>query len=359
MSRYVYSSFGSKPSGTYVYRGYAAAQAGSKEAKASTKLLDTAASEDKQDADDPVEVTADTGAKTPSTGASTTPKDDKKKGKVKVEGELLPEILLRVKKEFDLKKRALEEANAPVTHTRFDDVPCTDLILVIHGIGQNLATQYESFNFVYNSNQLRQGMRKQSLDPALASIMRDRRAQILPVQWRANLHLDTESQNENAEFEHDNIFTISDVTIGKSIPYVREVTNSVLLDIPLFMSDEKKHMTRAVCEQANKLYRLWIARNPDFEKRGGRVHIIGHSLGSALATEILSNQPTSVPASVDMPRQVIEEAKDRFVFNTHNCYLAGSPLAIFLKLRHSHLLARSGRARTMSGSKTKKKGGSS
>ena len=36
-------------------------------------------------------------------------------------------------------------------------------------------------------------------------------------------------------------------------------------------------MIEAVCLQANKLYRLWIARNPDFEKNG-RVHIIGHSV---------------------------------------------------------------------------------
>ena len=29
-----------------------------------------------------------------------------------------------------------------------DDAPCTDLILVIHGIGQQLAAQYEAYNFV-------------------------------------------------------------------------------------------------------------------------------------------------------------------------------------------------------------------
>lgn len=40
------------------------------------------------------------------------------------------------------------------------DVPCTDLILVIHGIGQQLAAQYEAYNFVYASNQLRQCLRR-------------------------------------------------------------------------------------------------------------------------------------------------------------------------------------------------------
>lgn len=73
---------------------------------------------------------------------------------------------------------AVEEENAPLVEANDDDAPCTDLILVIHGIGQQLATQYESYNFVYAGNQLRQVMRKQSTNPALASIIRDRRVQV-------------------------------------------------------------------------------------------------------------------------------------------------------------------------------------
>ena len=44
------------------------------------------------------------------------------------------------------------------------DVPCTDLILVIHGIGQQLAAQYEAYNFVYAGNQLRQVIRYVSMN---------------------------------------------------------------------------------------------------------------------------------------------------------------------------------------------------
>ena len=46
-------------------------------------------------------------------------------------------------------RKALEEENVPVVDSDEDDPPCTDLILVIHGIGQQLATQYESYNFVW------------------------------------------------------------------------------------------------------------------------------------------------------------------------------------------------------------------
>lgn len=120
-------------------------------------------------------------------------------------------------------------------------------------------------------------MRKQASHPALASIIRDRRVQVLPVQWRTLLQMDPEQSEEDHEHSMDNRFSMADITLNKSIPYVRELTNSVLLDIPLFMSHHRSKMIDSVCLQANKLYRLWIARHPDFEKYG-RVHIIGHSV---------------------------------------------------------------------------------
>ncbi|ORX38900.1 DDHD domain-domain-containing protein [Kockovaella imperatae] len=242
---------------------------------------------------------------------------------------------------------AAEEEAAPVVGSNDDDPPCTDLLLVIHGIGQQLATQYESYNFVYAGNQLRQCIRKQAANPALASIIRDRRCQVLPVQWRASLNLDDEKTAEDKKHDMDNRFTMADITINKSIPYVRELTNAVLLDIPLFMSHHRQKMIEAVCLQANKLFRLWIARNPDFEAKGGRVHIIGHSLGSALAAHILSNQPTKMPPLAQLPKAVITKTRDRFLFNTSNLFLCGSPLGVFLHLDQAQLMPRKGRERTM------------
>lgn len=123
--------------------------------------------------------------------------------------------------------------------------------------------------------QLGADLRNQYKNPALASIVRDRRIQVLPVQWRASLQLDQQDSQEDVEHGMDNRFTMADITINKSIPYVRELTNSVLLDIPLFMSQHRLKMIEAVCLQANKLYRLWMARNPGWK---GRIHLIGHSV---------------------------------------------------------------------------------
>lgn len=52
---------------------------------------------------------------------------------------------------------------------------------------------------------------------------------------------------------HDNAFTLSEVTPkGKgSITYVRELTNSVLTDIPLFMSHHRGRMIESVGDLAS------------------------------------------------------------------------------------------------------------
>ena len=125
------------------------------------------------------------------------------------------------------RQRALEEEVVPVVDSSEDDAPCTELVLIVHGIGQQLATQYESYSFVYAGNQFRQVLRNQASNPAIASIVRDRRCQVLPVQWRASIDLDSEQSQEDKVHGMDNRFTLADITINKSIPMVREVTNAV------------------------------------------------------------------------------------------------------------------------------------
>ncbi|GHJ86213.1 hypothetical protein NliqN6_2615 [Naganishia liquefaciens] len=241
---------------------------------------------------------------------------------------------------------AMDEEQVPMTNEEENDTECTDLILVIHGIGQQLAMQgYEGFNFVYAANLLRSVMRTQAQNPALGSIIRDRRVQVLPIQWRASLKLEQKQDAEDHAHGMDNTFTMADITLPK-IPAIRQVTNAVLLDIPLFMSHHRQAMIEAVCTQANRAYRLWCARNPGFDGKG-RVHIIGHSLGSALAAHILSNQPTKMPAMADIPKQVKDDTKTQFLFNTSNLFLCGSPLGIFLHLDQAQIMPRKGRERTM------------
>ena len=59
---------------------------------------------------------------------------------------------------------------------------------------------------------------------------------MLPVQWRALLDLDAEKTKEDEEHDMFNKFTMADITINKSIPYVRELTNAVSCSLALILS---------------------------------------------------------------------------------------------------------------------------
>ena len=94
------------------------------------------------------------------------------------------------------------------------------------------------------------------------------------------------------------------------------------------MSHHKPKMIEAVITEANRVYRLWAQNNPEFHEGGGRVHLIAHSLGSAMAMEVLSKQPTAVP-KVDLSGEI---NKEYFDFKTTNLFFAGSPAGFFLLL---------------------------
>ena len=82
--------------------------------------------------------------------------------------------------------------------------------------------------------------------------MRDRRVQFLPVQWRTNFILDKDEELRREDAGLDNEFTLNcqslwrftritalisclDITIKNTVPYVRDLMNNVLIDIPYFM----------------------------------------------------------------------------------------------------------------------------
>ncbi|KAF8575448.1 hypothetical protein K439DRAFT_1641371 [Ramaria rubella] len=221
----------------------------------------------------------------------------------------------------------------------------TDLVLIVHGIGQGLASQYESWSFLYAVNLFRQIAKKQAGLPALASILREKQVQFLPIQWRTSFKLGEDQRREREKDGLDNTFDISDITPKNSISTIRDLTNNVLIEVPYFMSHHQGAMIESVCIQANRTYRLWCARNPGFDKYG-RVHIIGHSLGSLLSAYILTKQPTFQPSLSQMCPEVVRNCRDRFLFNTSVFFTIGSPLSMFIHINQAQIIARKGRERT-------------
>jgi hypothetical protein len=214
----------------------------------------------------------------------------------------------------------------------------TDLILVIHGIGQKLSERVESFHFTHAINSFRRSVNVELSNESVKRVLRDDlgRVMVLPVNWRSNLSFEEGGPMKDGDKDRSNSeFSLKDIT-PDTIPAVRNLISDVMLDIPFYMSHHKPKMIQAVISEANRVYRLWCKNNPEFHKEG-RVHIIAHSLGSAMAVEVLSNQPTSVPR-LDLDGKKINTKY--FDFNTSNLFFVGSPAGFFLLLDKGKLVPR-------------------
>ncbi|KAF1956312.1 DDHD domain-containing protein [Byssothecium circinans] len=220
----------------------------------------------------------------------------------------------------------------------------TDLVLVIHGIGQKLSERMETFHFTHAINAFRREVNvelgvnevKRGLRPDMGGIM------VLPVNWRIGMSLEDDPTSMTTTVTNDedpatNKYTLKDIT-PDTLPSVRGIVSDVMLDVPYYLSPEHHPKMVAACiDEANRIYRLWCQNNPGFSEHG-RVHLIAHSLGSVMAMDILSNQPTHVSPELIEPTSDLP--KDHFIFNTTSLFVCGSPVGFFLLLRKATLLPR-------------------
>ncbi|KAK0651338.1 DDHD domain-containing protein [Cercophora newfieldiana] len=218
----------------------------------------------------------------------------------------------------------------------------TDLVLVAHGIGQKFAERVESFHFTHAINSFRRAVNVELETPAVKSVLRPNHngIMVLPVNWRHLLSFEDggpTQEEDKAAYATDG-FTLKDIE-PTTIPAVRSMISDIMFDIPFYLSHHKPKMIAALVGEANRVYRLWCRNNPGFSERG-RVHLIGHSLGSAMAIEVLSQQPTRVPR-LDLSRPLPDTTF--FEFDTTNLFLMGSPAGFFLLLERGGLLPRRGR----------------
>lgn len=160
------------------------------------------------------------------------------------------------------------------------------------------------------------------------------------INWRSTLTFDDgqslASGVEKSEGSGSTQYTLKDIT-PETIPAVRNLISDVMLDIPYYLSHHKPKMIQAVIKEANRVYRLWCRNNPGFEKTG-KVHLIAHSLGSVMALDILSKQPTRLPQQPDLRGKRVRD--NMFEFDTKNLFLCGSPAGFFLLLNKGNLRPR-------------------
>lgn len=175
---------------------------------------------------------------------------------------------------------------------------------------------------------------------------------VLPINWRSTLKLEADGPapdpNQKETNGTKNQFNLKDIT-ADSIPAVRNLISDVMLDIPYYLSHHKAKMVEAVICEANRIYRLWCINNPGFHE-DGRVHLVAHSLGSVMALDILSNQPTKLSKQLDFNMSKVRN--DSFEFDTKNLLFCGSPAGFFLLLNHATIIPRKDREKPEAESET-------
>lgn len=116
----------------------------------------------------------------------------------------------------------------------------------------------------------------------------------------------------------------------------------------LYQSGYREQISEIVLKESNKTYKMFMERNPEFK---GKVHIMGHSLGSAIMFDILCRQKDKSRAA-EQPRNPLRfwpsqdryEPKDpkelEFDFDVEDFYCLGSPIGLFQMLKGRTISAR-------------------
>ncbi|KAK4447945.1 phospholipase DDHD2 [Podospora aff. communis PSN243] len=268
-------------------------------------------------------------------------------------------------------KEMLDDYNARLGESQGRDIE--HVVLVTHGIGQLLGKRMESVNFVHDVNTLRKTLKSvYSVSGDLRSLNSEGgetgpgncRVQVLPVVWRHLLDFPKRRQKKRehdlgyAFDDEDEYPSLQDITI-EGMAFARSLISDLALDVLLYQSGYREQITEIVLKESNRIFRQFKERNPEFK---GKVHIMGHSLGSAIMFDILCRQREKTQLAQQprnplrfWPSQDRYESKDlnktlEFEFEVEDFYCLGSPIGLFQMLKGRTIAARSlpGAAASMS-----------
>ncbi|KAB1257479.1 Phospholipase DDHD2 [Camelus dromedarius] len=153
------------------------------------------------------------------------------------------------------------------------------LVFVVHGIGPACDLRFRSIVQCVNDfrsvslNLLQTHFKKAQENQQIG------RVEFLPVNWHSPLH----STGVDVDLQR--------ITLP-SINRLRHFTNDTILDVFFYNSPTYcQTIVDTVASEMNRIYKLFLQRNPDFK---GGVSIAGHSLGSLILFDILTNQKDSL-----------------------------------------------------------------
>ncbi|KAG0347969.1 hypothetical protein BG004_006447 [Podila humilis] len=263
------------------------------------------------------------------------------------------------------------------------------LVLVIHGVGQKLGDRMEAINFIHDVNVMRRTIKETAATfaphnlgnstPKEVLVAEEKKdttskrrgstasknpysiptgsgVQVLPVEWRRQIVFGMANDDEELQRDlstpeaEEGCPTMDDIMLD-GVPTIRMLVSDVLMDVLLYMTPSyKRKMMEVVTAELNQVYQKFIHHNPDFIRRGGKVSILGHSLGSLLALDILNHQPFGPHHYQPIPSSPVYEkfiSFDRGTTNpvsldfaVTNFFALGSPIGLFLLLKGCKLGAR-------------------
>lgn len=151
------------------------------------------------------------------------------------------------------------------------------LVFMVHGIGPACDLRFRSIIQCVND------FRSASLSLLASHYKRAQQAglvgrvEFLPVNWHSALHGDATGVDED----------IQRITLP-SISRLRHFTNDTLLDLFFYNSPTYcQTIVDTVASEVNRLHSLFKQRHPEFH---GAVSVVGHSLGSLILFDLLTNQ---------------------------------------------------------------------
>jgi len=256
-----------------------------------------------------------------------------------------------------------------------DNTEIDHLVLIVHGIGEmlrsidvfglalpNLSTIIDCCGYMRNNH-------KEVHDTVLRQLqnegIKDARAEYLPVEWHETFSILSRRRSlagttdENREASGGNVM-MDDISL-RTIPNMRNFANDTLMDVLYFMSPEHHDIMIDVVADEMKFLVEKFRRLTGFT---GGISLVGHSLGSIIAWDILANQvekPRHLPkvgslesvaasavsyTTLDSPKsgttdssikpRSLTEASDypQLPFPVDNFFLLGSPVPVFLMIRN-------------------------
>ncbi|TKS78789.1 Phospholipase DDHD2 [Collichthys lucidus] len=170
-------------------------------------------------------------------------------------------------------------SNIPVEIPDGEPEKVDHLVFMVHGIGPACDLRFRSIIQCVND------FRSASLSLLASHYKRAQqdgkigKVEFLPVNWHSALHGDATGVDED----------IQRITLP-SISRLRHFTNDTLLDLFFYNSPTYcQTIVDTVASEINRLHTLFKQRHPEFN---GEVSVVGHSLGSLILFDLLTNQRT-------------------------------------------------------------------